>query len=263
MSALPPPSWPVPLDHPPRVLLAGRGVHGALPVERYHLPDLWCLHLYSYSASLRLDGHPLPIRPGHVSLVPPGTAMEYRYQGPSTHLFAHFQLDASPMPRPIPAMQDLGNDFEQAAAPLRRAVERPTPETGRLEAAVWSLLWRLVDIAEAHNPATDPAEHPAVSRARAWIEQHLAAPIRVADLAERCEISHNHLNRLFHQRTGVSVLAYIHHRRLALARHLLMQTTLPIKAVAARIGMSDLQQFNKYIRRSLGAAPRRLRNQRT
>jgi AraC-like DNA-binding protein len=39
----------------------------------------------------------------------------------------------------------------------------------------------------------------------------------------------------------------------------LTTTDLPIKAVAARVGITDLHYFNKVIRRYLGASPRAVR----
>jgi transcriptional regulator GlxA family with amidase domain len=43
------------------------------------------------------------------------------------------------------------------------------------------------------------------------------------------------------------------------ARHLLNASTLAIPAIAAAVGISDLQAFNKTCRRELGASPRAVR----
>src|SRR5690606_26543710 len=139
------PHWRVPLDEPPEVLQLGRGRHGTVPVERYQLPGLWCLHLYSYSATLRVDGTPLAIRPGFASLVPPGAMMEYHFQGQATHLYAHFRLCAGAGSVLVPAMQDLGGRFDAVSGPLRSAIEHAGREPARLSAVIWSLLWQLAD----------------------------------------------------------------------------------------------------------------------
>lgn len=253
-----PPLVEVPLSRSPEVLQLGPGYHGHVPVQRYRIPGLWCLHLYSYFATLVIDGHPLEIRPGYVSLTPPGALMEYRYRGPSTHLYAHFRLTGTTPSATIPLMRDAGDRFEPMAAAIRSAVAPPTHDPARWSAAVWAVLWQLADLPQANAPHGPPS-HPAVARARAWIEQHLSQPIRVSDLADHIDLSHNHLTRLFHAEMGVTIVRYIRDRRLALARHLLTHTTLSIKAVASQIGMTDLQQFNKYIRRGLGKSPRALR----
>jgi transcriptional regulator GlxA family with amidase domain len=55
------------------------------------------------------------------------------------------------------------------------------------------------------------------------------------------------------------VVGYIRRLRTERARHLLVNSTLPVKAVAVQVGLPDLQQFNKVIRRELGRSPREVR----
>jgi transcriptional regulator GlxA family with amidase domain len=98
-----------------------------------------------------------------------------------------------------------------------------------------------------------------VSTAQAHIEANLARPLTVPDVARVAGVSHNHLTRLFHAETGMTVVAYIRHRRMAMAHHLLTSSTLSIPAVAASVGINDLQAFNKACRRELGASPRAVR----
>ena len=91
------------------------------------------------------------------------------------------------------------------------------------------------------------------------IEARLAEPLSVPEIARRAGLSHNHLTRLFRMHTGDTVVAYIRRRRMARAEHLLRRSTMPIPAVAASVGIGDLQAFNKACRRVLGASPRSLR----
>jgi transcriptional regulator GlxA family with amidase domain len=99
-----------------------------------------------------------------------------------------------------------------------------------------------------------------VAEALAYIEQHLPAPITVPEIAVSVGLSHNHLTRLFHADTGTTVVAHIRRRRLERAAHLLRESTLSIPAVAASVGIPDLQAFNKACRRELGASPRAIRS---
>jgi transcriptional regulator GlxA family with amidase domain len=46
------------------------------------------------------------------------------------------------------------------------------------------------------------------------------------------------------------------------ARHLLIASTLAIPAIAATVGIPDLQAFNKTCRKELGASPRAVRERR-
>jgi transcriptional regulator GlxA family with amidase domain len=67
------------------------------------------------------------------------------------------------------------------------------------------------------------------------------------------------LTRLFRAATGKTVVAALQERRVERARHLLTYSDLPVKDVAARVGIEDLNQFNKMMRRHCGAAPRAIR----
>ncbi|MFF2847978.1 helix-turn-helix transcriptional regulator [Streptomyces sp. NPDC058001] len=249
------------LDAPPRLASLGVGVHGTTgPTDTFRLPDLWQFHLYGYTADLTVDGTPYPIRPGSVSLVPPGAEVHFRYRGRSEHLYAHFEPaapTATGTALTVPVMQDAGAETPMLAELLRRAVAAAPRNPARAAAEVWTALWRVAELAAPYGES--PSAPAPVAVAMAHIETHLAGPLSVPDLARVAGVSHNHLTRLFRARTGGTVVAYIRARRMERARHLLRESTLSISAVAASVGIADLQAFNKACRRELGASPRALR----
>ena len=248
------------LDLPPAILQIGIRVHGAEPTERYRLDGLWCLHLYRYKAEVRLNGTPYAIAPGHAGVTAPGVEMEYHFQGLSEHAYAHFVLSGfAAGGTQIPVMQPLGEDFAAVNAAFEEAIGWFPVSPRRAEARLWDILWRLA--APGTPPCAPAAPHPAVRRTVELIELRLAEPISVAALAAEVGLSHNHLTRLFRAHAGATVAGYITQRRLLRARHLLRHTTLPIKSIAAQVGIPDLHLFNKTVRRALGASPRRLREQ--
>ncbi|WP_049580882.1 AraC family transcriptional regulator [Streptomyces sp. SBT349] len=245
------------LDEPPRVAGIGVGVHGtASPHDTFRLPDLWQLHLYRYTARLIVADTAYTIRPGTVSLVPPGTLVRYQYRGRSEHLYAHLRLSPTGEPRTVPAVQDAGAHTATLSAQLLQAISSAPQAPARTTAEVWSVLWRV-----AHLPApdTEGAGHQAVAAAIAHIESRLAEPLTVPGVALAAGVSHNHLTRLFRAETGDTVVAHIRRRRMERAGHLLRETTLPVRSVAASVGIGDLQAFNKICRRELGASPRAVR----
>jgi transcriptional regulator GlxA family with amidase domain len=134
---------------------------------------------------------------------------------------------------------------------------------------LWDLLWQIAErgavraaaAAQADEGAAATRHHPAVERALQIIELRLAEPLCVADLARQVDLSQNHLTRLFRGEVGSTVVGYVRQRRVERARHLLLYSTLPIKAVAAYSGFEDLQHFNKAVRRLLGRSPRNVRQQ--
>jgi AraC-like DNA-binding protein len=245
------------LGEPPVVVAAGVGVHGvASPTDVFRLPELWQLHLYQYDADLTVDGTAHTIRPGRVSLVPPGTTVRFRYRGRSEHLYAHLRIPPAGPSCTIPVMQDAGPELPLLTGLLLQAITAAPAAPEHTRAEIWTALWRIGRL----TPATaHPGPHPAVTTAIAHIEARLAAPLTVPGIARAAGISHNHLTRLFRAETGTTVVGYVRRRRLERALHLLRATTLPIPAVAASVGIPDLQAFNKACRRELGASPRSLR----
>jgi len=254
----------VPLGAPPRIVNAGIGVHGVgTSHDRFQLPRLWQLHRYRYTADYAVDGEPLRITPGSISLVPPGSVVDYWYRGRAEHVFLHFDLpgaDIDAQSRDIRVLTDA-----RIAAPLLddllgRAMSAHVGDSvAQAQAHLWSALWRLAELTDETEVETQRLRHPAVQAAMDHIESHLADGLTVAGVAKSCGISHNHLTRLFSAQLDTTVVAYIRSRRMARARHLLTASTLPVAAIAATVGVPDLQAFNKLCRRTFGVSPRMLR----
>ncbi|MGH3659849.1 MAG: hypothetical protein ACRDUA_24680, partial [Micromonosporaceae bacterium] len=120
----------VDLDGPPRVVSLGVGVHGtARPRDVFRLPDMWQLHVYRYTAELAVDSVLHTIRPGYVSLVPPGALVQYRYRGRSEHLYAHLRLprgdgDVGDVGggEEVPVVQDSGAEMPMLSTMLLQAL---------------------------------------------------------------------------------------------------------------------------------------------
>ena len=241
----------------PTIRYAGSGTFRTGQRERWKL-DCWCLHLYRYRADLWLDGRPFAIRPRHAGVIPPGVLKTYHFQQHSEHLCAHFYLPlARRADATIPALQDLGAEFEDVWSALEELVGWTATQPRRAQARLWELLWRL---SEARNGSgAERARVPPYEQARRLIEQRLGRSLRVAALAEEVGLSHNHLTRLFRAHTGQTVAGYVRERRVERARHLLLHSTQAVKSIAAEVGIPDLHLFNKVIRRALGHAPRRVR----
>lgn len=249
------------LDAPPQIYSCGHGVHGQRPVERFHFTDLWCLHLYRYAFTLEIDGRVHTMRPGMLSLIPPRARMIYRYpRAGCRHDYAIFSLADGPASGASALVRDvepLGAGFP---ALLERVADFGRTQPARAAAALWEALWRLVGL-PAQVPRASPGQpgDDLAERVAGWINARLAQPLRVAHLAEEAELSHNALTRRFQQRFGTTVIGYIQQQRLAHAKRLLAETTMPIKTIALECGYPDPQQFNKAIRHATGMSPSALR----
>ncbi len=249
-------TFKLPLEQRPRLQMIGRGVHGRLPTESYHLQGLWCLHLYCYHARFSINGVELDIKPGDLSVVPPNADLVYRFQGHSEHLFAHFKLPASGPIWTVPALQDTGHEFSHCYRLFEEAAGMFPTQPLRAEVRLWDLLWSAVD---KHDQGRRKKVHAAVTETIRRIELRLHEPLLVESLAREAELSHNHLTRLFRAALSQTVKGYILERRMTKARHLLQKSSTPIKSIAFDVGFADLHAFNKAVRRHFNCCPRELR----
>jgi AraC family transcriptional regulator len=244
----------------PEAVSAGLAVHGVRSLsDWYHLPYLWQLHLYRYDGDLIVDGRPYRIRPGAVSLLPPGTFVEFRYLGRSEHFYAHFRapVGADGEGMLVPHFGLAGGQVPSLTDMMAGVVGAVGHNPAHASAELWAALWRVAMLA-AH--AEKDAPHPSVTRATAYIEAKLAERLAVSEIARVAAVSGNQLTRLFRAHTGLTVVGYIRLVRMQRARHLLRESTIPVAAVAASVGIPDLHAFNKACRREFGCSPRQLRS---
>lgn len=253
--------WKMNLDTPPELVAIGIASENLRGIREYRLPELWSLHLYEYDVRIQLPDHGwLDVHPGCVTVVPAGILHRYHYRGPSHHVFTHYRLPVGTKAHRLSAVTDMGRDFPDLKRRALDAVKTFPVSPRRAEAFLWDTLWTL---AERGKPHRDHSEwlmnHPALAGAREFIDLHLSDPLVVADIVAATSLSQSQLLRLFRAATGDSIIGYLRRRRAQSARHLLLNTTLPIKAVAVDVGLPDLQQFNKLIRHFWGKSPRALR----
>ena len=265
----------VDLTEPPRVAGIGRGRHGVRQhVDDFVLLDLWSLHLYAYAADVEVDGVHHNIVPGSLSLVPPAAQIRFRYRGPSRHLYAHLAAPYAVLPVPAVApgrrlltgpgptlevMVSPGADLPDVTDLMESAVTSAAAHPARSRADLWMLLLRLVGRADGDGAPRRSAATDYVTAAMSVIEARLTERLTVGEIAREVGISADHLTRVFSAETGQTVIGYVRRRRVQHAERLLRHTTMSVSAIAATVGIPDLQAFNKTCRSVAGRSPRQLR----
>ena len=86
-------------------------------------------------------------------------------------------------------------------------------------------------------------------------------PVTPLTLYDTKGLSAAHLNRLFQAEVGTTFARHVLRVRMERVWYLLTHTTLAIKAIAAQVGIPNLQVFNKIVKRELGAPPRAIRTE--
>ncbi len=158
-----------------------------------------------------------------------------------------------PEPQHAPNLKRNVSAFDELLAELRRS-----DRWGAVRAL--NLLERiLIELAEARSPANAP---------RAWLRpvlDRLEQPGEPPDyerLAEKAGMGLSTLRRRFRQAMGTPLHAYALQCRVAKARSLLGETDLPIKAVAEKLGYSDVYFFSRQFRELSGVPPAAYRKSR-
>jgi len=111
-----------------------------------------------------------------------------------------------------------------------------------------------------HESAFLPADvlpPRAVTRAIAYIEQHLCEPIGVQQLAAAACMSRFHFARVFRRATGFSPMEYLRHRRIEQAQVLLREGRYKVSEIASDLGFFDQSHFVRRFRRATGCTPAR------
>ena len=102
-----------------------------------------------------------------------------------------------------------------------------------------------------------PGAADRVDLAFGYIFAHLGdADLRLADTARHVGMSESAFSRYFARVTGVTFADTVRRLRLAQAGKLLRGTTLPVAAIAHRVGYANLSNFNRQFRAHHGHTPR-------
>ena len=89
----------------------------------------------------------------------------------------------------------------------------------------------------------------------AYIDSHIAGPIRVAELCALLQRSEAHFSRAFKRTFGASPHAFVIQRRLELAGQYMLQTEAPLSDIALRCGFTDQAHLCKHFRQATGETP--------
>ncbi len=115
----------------------------------------------------------------------------------------------------------------------------------------------LLAVAEANRVVVGGRD--LLDEALGFLTANLAQSVDIAAAARHCGVTREHLTRLFRRRLGVAPAAWLRGERLRHADLLLRSGTLPVAAVAKRVGFATASHFVQVFRRATGSTPAALR----
>lgn len=109
--------------------------------------------------------------------------------------------------------------------------------------------------AQPHPPIADLVADDRVRRALLMMEQHMADPLPIADIARRLQLSTRQIERLFQTVMGQRPAEFYRRLRLRYARFLLDTTVRSVTDIALEAGFSDCAHFSRQFKAMHGFTP--------
>ena len=203
------------------------------------------------------------VHPGGIYLIPCATPLKYEGIEPCSHNWIHFvskQLQTIPMlsyPLEVPL-----DDVASAQAKFHSVFElvrdcSTFAGAVKIKNTVTELLVPFLEKMSGHLPDAFPVSD--FMKVVDYIDLQLNRNIEVAELSALLGMSRADFSASFRKVFGVPPKQYISIRRLFHAKHLLMETALPIKEIALRCGYRDEFFFHRIFKKYAGIPPARYR----
>jgi AraC family transcriptional regulator len=100
---------------------------------------------------------------------------------------------------------------------------------------------------------------PKLRRTTAYIEAHLEEALSLTEIAAVAHMSPDHFGRLFRDATGRTPHQYVIMCRIERAKHLLVETALPIIDIGHQVGFTDQSYFTAVFRKHMATTPKAYR----
>jgi AraC-like DNA-binding protein len=99
------------------------------------------------------------------------------------------------------------------------------------------------------------SEPPAVTKARAFIAEHLGEELSLDQVAHAASMSPFYFCKVFKSATGVTFTDYVARARVEKTKQLLLNPNVRVSEAAYEAGFQSLSQFNRVFRRVEGQSP--------
>lgn len=119
-----------------------------------------------------------------------------------------------------------------------------------------------IGVVQRQSSDTSAVEDELVASAMAFIRAHVREPIQVVDLEKAFDVSRRMLEHRFNKSLGCTPAAEIRRTRLEYCKRMLVESDLPIAAIASQSGFNHPEVMIRAFRRELGISPGAFRRSR-
>ena len=134
--------------------------------------------------------------------------------------------------------------------------ENPQEKNGL---TVMSALLNLFSLCSRSTEPVEPRSDDKLAPVMQYLRRHYAEPLSVDRIAAETHLSKYYLCHLFRKQTGLTLMEYLYEHRLSAARQQLIDTDLPISAIAQNCGFGSSSHFCTLFRKREGLSPRDFR----
>jgi AraC family transcriptional regulator len=223
--------------------------------------DVQLVLVHSGTARIAIDDEaPATVNAGWVRLLLPGHRERFAFADdePTRHSWLQLRVPDPPaqlagLPVALPASTALTELAHEAVSVARSPLMTAEHVARALAVAA---VWRYIGEAESTVRGTGDA----VATARAFLHAHVGDPdVDLRAVAAAAHVTPAHLVRRFRAELGITPMAYLWQRRVAIGIDLLTQTGLPVGAIAAQTGFKTVYHFSRRVKQHTGAPPTAIR----
>lgn len=98
-----------------------------------------------------------------------------------------------------------------------------------------------------------------IEQIKKYVKNHLSEDIAMVNLADVIHLNAQHMVRVFKNHEGISILEYITHERIDVAKKLLVETNYSIYQIADTVGYSNYSYFTKVFKKLEKMTPQEYR----
>lgn len=234
------------------------------PSFRYHALEL----IVGGEWQACFGGRKKTVGPGTVLRYGPGESFGLAAAGRGPHFKYFLNLAGSAVPRllDLAGIRRLscfhlshGSRISDLFEQLISCAELPSTRCLPVALAlVKSLLLRAG--AQRLEKKVSPAKtNPSFERCRSHLESHYPEIPSISQAARDCHVTPEHFSRLFRKFAGTTAEAFLMGLRINHATRMLLQSRMPVKEIALRVGFRDPYHFSRVFKSAHGVSPKSFR----